>query len=77
MISPCEIPQLDIPDVGRNHILFSRSRVRISISVQEIYSDSLFLFSKNEMFICRIQEEREILGFPLKVCRDIKILVLV
>ena len=21
MISPCEIPQLDIPDVGRNHIL--------------------------------------------------------
>ena len=21
MILPCEIPQLDIPDVGRNHIL--------------------------------------------------------
>ena len=22
MTLPCEIPQLDIPDVGRNHILF-------------------------------------------------------
>ena len=43
MILPCEIPQLDIPDVGRNHILeFFLVPVRKIISVQEIYSDSLF-----------------------------------
>ena len=44
MILPCEIKQIDIPDVGRNHILyflFSFQSVKI-ISVQEIYSDSLF-----------------------------------
>ena len=39
----CQIPQLDIPDVGRNHILeFSLVPDRKIISVQEIYSDSLF-----------------------------------
>ena len=43
MILPCEIPQLDIPYVGRNHILyFFLVPVRKTISVQEIYSDSLF-----------------------------------
>ena len=43
MILPCEIPQLDIPDVGRNHILeFFLVPVRKIISVQEFYSDSLF-----------------------------------
>ena len=37
------IPQLDIPDVGRNHILkFFLAQVRKTNSVQEIYSDSLF-----------------------------------
>ena len=35
--------QLDIPDVGRNHILkFFLVLVRKIISVQEIYSDTLF-----------------------------------
>ena len=44
MILPCEIPQLDIPGVGRNHILsFFLVPVRKIISVQEIYSDSLFV----------------------------------
>ena len=39
MILPCEIPQLDIPDMGRNHILeFFLVPVRKIISVQEIYS---------------------------------------
>ena len=39
MISPCE-SLLDIPDVGRNHILlFFPLKI---ISVREIYSDSLF-----------------------------------
>ena len=43
MILACEIPQLDIPDVGRNHILeFFLVPVDKLISVQEIYSDSLF-----------------------------------
>ena len=43
MISPCEILQLDIPDVGRNHIqYFFLVPVRKIISVQEIYSGSLF-----------------------------------
>ena len=40
---PCEIPQLDIPDVGRNHILeFFLVTARKIFSVQDIYSDSLF-----------------------------------
>ena len=44
MILPCEIPQLDIPDVGRNHILeFFLVPVREIISVPEIYSDSFFI----------------------------------
>ena len=43
MILPCEMPQLDIPNVGSNHILsFVLVPVRKIISVQEIYSDSLF-----------------------------------
>ena len=43
MILPSEVPQLDIPDVDRNHILeFFLVPVRKIISVQEIYSDSLF-----------------------------------
>ena len=43
MILPCEIPQLDIPDVGRNHIpIFFFVPGRKIISVKEIYSDSLF-----------------------------------
>ena len=43
MILPCEIPQLDIPNEGRNHILeFFLIPIRKIISVQEIYSDSLF-----------------------------------
>ena len=43
MILPCVIPQLDIPDVGRNFILqFFLVPVRKIISVQEINSDSLF-----------------------------------
>ena len=43
MILPCEIPQLDIPDVSRNHILqLFLAPVRKIISVQGIYSDSLF-----------------------------------
>ena len=42
MILPGEIPQLDIPDVGRNHILYFLFPVRKIISVQEIYSDTLF-----------------------------------
>ena len=41
MILPCEIPQLDIPDVGRNHAIeFFLVTVRKIISVQEIYSGS-------------------------------------
>ena len=40
MILPYEILQLDIPDMGRNH--FFLVPVRKVISVQEIYSDSLF-----------------------------------
>ena len=41
-ILPCEIPQLIIPDVDRNHILlFFLVPVRKIISVQEIYSDIL------------------------------------
>ena len=42
MILPCEILQLDIPDVGRNHILYIiiLVPVRKIISVQEIFSDS-------------------------------------
>ena len=44
MIIPCEIPQLDIPDVGTNLFLeFFLVPVRIVISVQEIYSDSSFI----------------------------------
>ena len=44
MILPCEIPQLDIPDVGKNHIIKNfLVTVRKIISVQEIYSDSLFV----------------------------------
>ena len=43
MILPCAIPQLDIPDEGRNHIIyFILVSFRKIISVQEIYSDSLF-----------------------------------
>ena len=43
MIIPCQIPQLDIPNDGRNHILeFFLVPVRKIISVQEIYSYSLF-----------------------------------
>ena len=43
MILPCEIPQLDIPNEGRNHILeFFLIPIRKIISVQEIYSDSFF-----------------------------------
>ena len=43
MILLCEILQLDIPDVGRNHILeFFLVPVRKIISVQKIYLDSLF-----------------------------------
>ena len=43
MILPCEILQLDIPDVGRNLILkYFLVPVRKIISVQEIYSDTLF-----------------------------------
>ena len=43
MILRCEILELDIPDVGRNHILeFFLVSVRKNISVQEFYSDSLF-----------------------------------
>ena len=43
MVLPCEIPQPDILDVGRNHIqFFFLVPVRKTISVQEIYSDSLF-----------------------------------
>ena len=39
MILICGIPQLDIPDVGRNHILsFFFSPVCKIISVQEIYT---------------------------------------
>ena len=45
MILPCEILQLDIPHVGRNHILyFFLVPVHKIISVQEIYLDSLFLY---------------------------------
>ena len=44
MILACEIPQKDISDLGRNHILFFLVPVRKIISVQEIYSDSLFVF---------------------------------
>ena len=55
MILPYEIPQLDIPDVGRNHILeFFLSPVRKIISVQEIYSDSLF-----EIPPCLFKSSRE------------------
>ena len=43
MILPFEIPQLDIPEVGRNHIPKKfLVPVRKIISVQEIYSNSLF-----------------------------------
>jgi len=43
MILPCEILQPDMRDVGRNDILqFFLVAVRKIISVQEIYSDSLF-----------------------------------
>ena len=47
---PCEIPQLDIPDVGRNHIIlyFFLVSVRKIISVQEIYSESLFGSTKSQ-----------------------------
>ena len=41
MILACEIPQKDISDLGRNHFLVP---VRKIIKVQEIYSDSLFVF---------------------------------
>ena len=44
MILPCNTPQLNIPDVGRIHILsFFSLFFRKIISVQEIYSDSLFV----------------------------------
>ena len=44
MILPCEISQLDIQDVGRNHInTFFLVPVHKIITVQEIYSDSLFI----------------------------------
>ena len=44
MILPSEILQLDIPDVGRNHILtVFLVPVRKIISVQKIYSGSLIL----------------------------------
>jgi len=65
MISPCEILQLDIPDVDRNHIpSFFLVSVREIISVQEIYSDSLFIFynvqiSTNEMVEEEIQISKE------------------
>ena len=43
MILPFEIPQLDIPNVGRNHIIqFFLVAVRKIISEQEIYLHSLF-----------------------------------
>ena len=43
MILTCEISQLDIPDVGRNHILsFFLVPIGKIISVQEIYSGILF-----------------------------------
>ena len=49
MILPCDIPQLDIPDVGRNHSpYFFLIAVRKIISVQEIYSDSLFVKKKKK-----------------------------
>ena len=48
MILHFEMPQLDIPDVDRNHILeFFLVQVRKIISVQEIYSDSLFHKASN------------------------------
>ena len=43
MILPCEIHQLDIPDQKSYSIIFLVP-VRKNISVQEIYSDSLFVF---------------------------------
>ena len=44
MILPCNTPQLNIPNVGRIHILsFFPVPVRKIISVQEIYSDSFFV----------------------------------
>ena len=46
MFLPCEIPQLDIQDMGRNHIVhFFLVPVYKIISVQETYSDSLFVSS--------------------------------
>jgi len=63
--------QLDIPDVGRNHILsfFLVSVRREIISVQEIYSDSLFIFynvqiSTNgirrlQIANCKLQKRRQ------------------
>ena len=62
MILPCEIRQLDIRDVGRNHILsFFLVSVRKIISVQEFYSGRLFHLSQfildkeSECFTDRIQ----------------------
>ena len=54
MILPCVIPQLDIPDLGRNHILnFFLVPVRKIMSVQEINSDSLFVIEiLNSYIIC-------------------------
>ena len=47
MILPCEIPQLDIPDVDRNlKLQFFLLPVNKIISVQMIYSDSLFVYIK-------------------------------
>ena len=40
MILPCEIPQLDIPDVGRNHIhtiIFSRSSPSNHFSTRDLF----------------------------------------
>ena len=57
MILPCEIPQLDIPDVGRNQILeFFLVLVLQIISVREIYSDSLFVSRYILLYLAFINE---------------------
>ena len=68
MILPCEVPQLDNPDVARNRILqFFLVSVQKIISVQEIFSDSLFEVGE----ATRRAQKRESCSPPWRPCRGL------
>ena len=67
MILTGEIPKLDIPDVGRNHILkFFLVPVRKIISEQDIYLDSLF-----ELIYKRIAKEGAKVGVKVSTSQQL------